>query len=402
MIEPADLRRTPNALAPHYSRSNVDQRLLLTGHSHQAWPDVALQGQIDAFEDAARNVDEKWPLAFAKADVVRAWFGSWIGADAGEIALGASTHDLLIRFLSALDLRARPRLITTDGEFHTLRRQSRRLAEAGLEVVTVSAEPTGTLAERLAEETADPGTAAVLVSSVLFETARIVPELALLAAVCEARGVELLVDAYHALGPVPTSLAELRLDRAWVLGGGYKYLQLGEGNCFMRLPPHASELRPVLTGWYAEFEALAAAPGDDRVAYGPGPARFAGATYDPTSHYRAARVIEFFREQGLTPELMAASYRHQVSVLADRFDALDAPESVISRDRSEPLSSYAGFLALRTPHAAALQRALHERGVLTDSRADHLRLGPAPYLSDSQLVQAIERLGEAIAGFRPG
>jgi kynureninase len=400
VIEPADLQRSPNALAPHYSRSNVDRRLLLTGHSHQAWPDVALQGQIDAFDDAARAVDDKWELAFAKADTVRAWFARWIGTGAGEIALGASTHDLIIRFLSALDLRARPRLVTTDGEFHTLRRQSRRLAEAGLDIVTIAAEPADTLAERLAGETADPRTSAVLVSAVLFETARIVPELPLLAAVCETRGVELLVDVYHALGPVPTSISELRLDGAWVVGGGYKYLQLGEGNCFMRLPPHASELRPVVTGWYAEFGALSTAPGNDRVAYGPGPARFAGSTYDPTSHYRAARVIEFFERSGLTPALLAASYRHQLGVLADRFDALEAP-GLIDRDTSAPLSSYAGFLALRTSRAAELQRLLHERGVLTDSRADHLRLGPAPYLSDAQLANAMERLGEAIVGFGP-
>ena len=37
------------------------------------------------------------------------------------------------------------------------------------------------------------------------------------------------------------------------------------------------------------------------VGYGVGPARWAGATYDPTSHYRAERVFEFFLEQGLTP-----------------------------------------------------------------------------------------------------
>ena len=46
-----------------------------------------------------------------------------------------NTHELVMRFLSALDLRARPRLVTTDGEFHTLRRQLARLAEEGLEVV---------------------------------------------------------------------------------------------------------------------------------------------------------------------------------------------------------------------------------------------------------------------------
>ena len=33
--------------------------------------------------------------------------------------------------------------------------------------------------------------------------------------------------------------------------------------------------------------------------------------------------------------------------------------------------------------------------MMTDFRGELLRLGPAPYLSDAQLVQAIERLGEA-------
>ena len=41
---PEDLFREPNALAPHYSRFRVAERLLLTGHSHQAWPDCGFAG----------------------------------------------------------------------------------------------------------------------------------------------------------------------------------------------------------------------------------------------------------------------------------------------------------------------------------------------------------------------
>jgi len=48
----ADLRRTPNALARHYARFRVAERLLLTGHSHQAWPDVARDGLVESFDDA--------------------------------------------------------------------------------------------------------------------------------------------------------------------------------------------------------------------------------------------------------------------------------------------------------------------------------------------------------------
>jgi kynureninase len=69
---------------------------------------------------------------------------------------------------------------------------------------------------------------------------------------------------------------------------------------------------------------------------------------------------------------------------------------LITRDRSRPLAEFGGFLALRTPKAQALQRSLRERGVLSDSRGDHLRLGPAPYLADAQLERAIALLGDSL------
>jgi kynureninase len=381
-----------NPLAAHYTRFRVAERLLLTGHSHQAWPDVALEGQLAAFEDAALYVDDKWERAFAQAERVRHGFRALLGDPGGELALGASTHDLVLRFLSALDLRARPRLVTSDGEFHTLRRQLGRLAEEGLDVVRVPARPADTLAERLAAATGDRA-AAVLVSAVLFEDARIVPGLDALADHCAARGTQLLVDAYHALGALPFAPPA----SAWVVGGGYKYLQLGEGNCFLRVPEHAHGLRPAITGWYAEFGELAAAPdGVGRVAYPRGAAAFAGSTYDPTSHYRAARVFEFFAEQRLTPDVLRASYRRQVDLLAAAFDALGVPDEVVTRDRATPLERFGAFLALRSSRAADLQRALAQRGVLTDTRGPWLRLGPAPYLSNAQLEEAVEVLGTVV------
>ena len=382
-----------NPLAAHYRRFRVAERLLLTGHSHQAWPDVALDGQVAAFEDAALHVDEKWERAFAQAERVRDGFRALLGDPGGELALGASTHDLVLRFLSALDLRARQRLVTTDGEFHTLRRQLARLAEEGLEVVRLAARPVDTLADRLAAA-ADDRTAAVLVSAVLFEDARIVPNLDALAEACAARGAELLVDAYHALGVLPFTTPPM----AWVVGGGYKYLQLGEGNCFLRLPEHAHALRPAITGWFAEFGELAEPPRPGQVAFGPGAAAFAGSTYDPTSHYRAARVFEFFAEHGLTPEVLRASYRRQVDLLAALFDALAAPDELVTRDRETPLERFGAFLALRSPRAAELQRALAGRGLLTDTRGACLRLGPAPYLSDAQLEEAMGVLGSFVRG----
>lgn len=393
-LTPEALGASPNPLAPHYSRFRVAERLLLTGHSHQAWPDVGFEAHQEAWLDAAELVDDKWDRAFAKADRVRGGFARLLEDADGQIALGTNTHELVVRFLSALPLARRPRLVTTDGEFHTLRRQLDRLGEEGIEVVRVPARPAGLVAERLAKMVTDR-TAAVLVSAVLYENAHIVPNLRFALEACRRCGAVMLVDAYHALNVVPFSLVAERLQDAYVVGGGYKYCQLGEGNAFLRLPPDCA-LRPVVTGWFSEFAHLSAPATGGRVAYGRGAARFAGATYDPTSHYRAAAVFGFFERQPLTPTLLRAVSQHQVGLLAEEFDRLDLDPGVIDRDRrSVPLEATGGFLALRAARAADLSRALRQRGVWTDHRGGLLRLGPAPYLSDTQLRDAMAALAEA-------
>ena len=127
--ELADLRGSPNALARDYAAFRVSERLLLTGHSHQAWPDVGFAAQQQAWQDAAQYVDEKWEHAFARADRVRRGYATLLGDRDGDITLAPNTHELVVRFLSALPLRERPKLVSTDAEFHTVRRQLDRLAE---------------------------------------------------------------------------------------------------------------------------------------------------------------------------------------------------------------------------------------------------------------------------------
>ena len=378
-----------NPLAVHYSRFRVGERLLLTGHSHQAWPDVGFDAQSRAWLDAADLLDEKWEKAAAQAAAVRAGFARLLGDVSSNVALGQNTHELVTRWLSALPFRQRSRLITTDGEFHTIRRQLDRLAEDGVEVAKLPARPVDTLADRLAAAV-DDRTLAVTVSSVLYETAEIVPGLDRVARVCTRHGAELMIDAYHHLNVVPFDLSSMGLGTAFVTGGGYKYCQLGEGNCFLRVP-EGCRMRPVLTGWFAEFQEMERT-GHSGVRYGEGAAAFAGATYDPTSHYRAAEVFDFHRQHGLTAGELRRISRRQISLLKTTFEQLDAAPTVA---HVEPMDDECrgGFLAIRAARAQEFARGLRDHGVLADARGEILRLGPAPYLRDDQLVDAVTALG---------
>ena len=389
------VRLHPSDLARHYSRFRVSERVLLTGHSHQAWPDVAFDAQRQAWLDAAEMVDDKWNRAFEVAAEVRAGYRRLLDDPDGHIALGQNTHELVIRFLSALPVREQPRVVTTDGEFHTIRRQLDRLEEEGIEVVRVGVGEGDSIAERIIEAV-DDRTAAVMVSSVLFRDARIVEGLDEVARACVRVGAELLVDAYHSLNVVPFSVVRMGLEGAFVVGGGYKYCQLGEGNCFLRFPRDC-RLRPVLTGWFAEFGTLAQAGGTEgriRVRYGEGHARFTGSTYDPVSHYRAAAVFGFFRERGLSVERLREINLAQIRRLAAGVDALDLDPAVLSRDRDVRLSRRGGFLTMETPRAGEICCKLRGRGVYADFRGRVLRLGPAPYVTGEQLDEAVAVLGE--------
>ena len=183
------------------------------------------------------------------------------------------------------------------------------------------------------------------------------------------------------------------LDDAFVTGGGYKYCQCGEGNAFLRVPP-GTRMRPVLTGWFASFETLESSVSGE-VAYGDGAAAFGGATYDVTSHYRAAAVFRFHEEQGLTPDRLRQISRRQVELLRTGFEALDVAPS-LAQVEPMPETRRGGFLAIRAPDARRLTSLLRERGVHADARGEMLRLGPAPYLRDDQLRDAISALHEAL------
>ena len=129
-------------------------QLHFAAHSHHFWPDVTRAAQLQCWDDAARLSDGKW----------EAILGDLWGEVRGEIARhlnlpdpttlvpAPNTHELVTRLLSCLPQDRAPRILTTDGEFHSWRRQCARLAEEDLiELTAVATEPFGTFQARFIE-----------------------------------------------------------------------------------------------------------------------------------------------------------------------------------------------------------------------------------------------------------
>lgn len=369
-------------------------RVLLTGHSHQAWPDVAREAVVQAYDDAARLVDDKWGEVFGRIDSVGRRVLARMGFDeADPIAFGKSTHELVFRLMTCLPLAEGTRIVTTDSEFHSLYRQASRLAEEGVEVAWVPGFPREGLADRLIAAIT-PATRMVAFSAVMFEDSYVVPRLGeILARAREVKAIA-LVDAYHAFNVAPLDWGpEAVRDSAFVTAGGYKYAAFGEGVCWMRIPRDCT-LRPLDTGWFADFAALEG-PRSHAVGYGPGGARFSGATFDPVSFYRAHAVLDHWDRFGLGAAELRAISVAQTSRIIERLDARGLGEKVAS---SRDTARRGGFVSVRTAQADEHTRALRKKGVLVDARGELLRLGPAPYLTDEELDRGVDLVAEVLRG----
>jgi selenocysteine lyase/cysteine desulfurase len=174
-------------------------RLHFAAHSHHLWPDASFAGQVAAWNDAARLADRKWDKIMgeiwpeAQAHVAR----ELNGEDASMVVFASNTHDFLVRLITAAPARtAGPlRVLTSDGEFHSARRQFARWAEAGWIVLDmVAAEPAENFSDRFLEMASQGSHDLVLVSQVLFGSGRTFDRVADLAATAGTEGPWVVID----------------------------------------------------------------------------------------------------------------------------------------------------------------------------------------------------------------
>lgn len=369
------------------------ERLHFAAHSHHFWPDVTFEAQQQAWLDAARLADEKWDFVFEEVwPEAQKHIARELGLPSHEsLVFAPNTHEFVLRLLSCLPNL--PKIVTSDSEFHSFERQTRRLEEDGLALVTrVPAEPFHSFPERLVA--ASKGADLVFFSQVFFNSGAESGDLERTVAALPADAM-VVIDGYHGFGAVPTRLSRVGA-RAFYLSGGYKYAMAGEGACFLHVPPTAAHLRPRNTGWFAAFGALDTKVAG-RVPYSTGAMRFMGATFDPTGLYRFNAVMRWRQEVGLTTE----KNREHAHLLQREFvDGLDSTGSLSKEKLVVPVSHGARgqFLTFRTSEARALSATLKLHRVVTDARDDRLRFGFGPYHSQADVAELHARIHRALRG----
>jgi selenocysteine lyase/cysteine desulfurase len=358
-------------------------RLHFAAHSHHPWPDVSFGAQQQAWLDATERVDDKWDhvlgtvVPSAASGVARI-----LGlSDPGTITFGPNTHGFLMRIFSCLEPPVR--VLTSDAEFHSFTRQSRRWEEAGLAIVDrIQSEPFDTFAERFTREARAGVHDLIYLSQVLFDSGLHLTGLDQIVSSVPENRTFVVIDGYHAFMALPLSLGAIQ-DRVFFLAGGYKYAMSGEGACFLHSPAGYGP-RPVDTGWYAGFGQLETGVGDT-IAYGEDGSRFAGATFDPSGVYRMDAVLGWLESEGVGPSEI---HRHVLG-LQERFLAGGPALGELLID--DP-ANRGNFLTFRSDDAADIYQRLHERRVITDYRGDRLRIGFGIYHDESDVDRVLEMI----------
>lgn len=380
-------------------------RLHFSAHSHHLWPDCTREAHLRMWRDAALLADRKWDRVLGEeVPEAQRHLARTLGlSDPGALALAPTTHELINRLLSCLPLYggAPLRILTTDGEFHSFNRQSRRLEEAGLAAVErVAAEPFASFPERFAAAAGRGGHHLVYLSQVFFGSGYTVPDLAALVAAVPDPATYVVIDGYHGFMALPTDLAAIE-RRAFYTGGGYKYAMSGEGICYLHCPPGWGE-RPVDTGWFAVFGKLEEGVGDGRLPYSTDGFRFWGATFAHAGLYRFNAVQRWLAGLGVgVPDVhrhvRGLQGRFLERLRAGRAGRLTPADLIPPAGPGEPAAGERGhFLTFRRPDAGALRHRLEERGVIVDHRDDRLRIGFGVYHDEGdvdRLCAELDALG---------
>jgi selenocysteine lyase/cysteine desulfurase len=225
---------------------------------HTTYANSCSQGALSrrvraAYEEYLDGWDEngaEWEHWVERAEAARSAFARLLYATPAEVAVTTSVTQGVSAIVSALDLKARPRIVISEYEFPTVGQIAHAQELRGAEVVHVRPEADGSIPPERFAEAIDDRTALVCCTTISYRTGHR-HDVAAIGRLAHDAGALCLADSYQAIGAIDLDARSLGVD--FVTGGTVKYLLASAGLGFLYVRGDLlPELLPTQTGWFAD------------------------------------------------------------------------------------------------------------------------------------------------------
>lgn len=332
-----------------------------------------------------------WEMWVERQEAVRAVFAKFIGASADEVAVVTSASAGINSVASALDFRARRKVVLGDFEFPTMGHVWLAQQPRGAEVQFVAADGERIPLENYARAI-DGRTAIVGLTRVCFKNG-FRSDVAGVVALAREHGALVMLDDFQDCGTRPVDVKELGVD--FYVSGTLKYLLGPPGLAFLYARRDLIEhLSPTVTGWFAQANPFTFDP--KVLDLSPTARRFQSGSPSVPNIYAGMAGIELLQSVGM--ENVAAQVRMLTA-------ALLASAAELGIRTKTPAETVGPLVVLRARDAATLVTLLAERDIVCSARHDGLRISFHAYntlddvraLTDAlrQNLQLFEREGVA-------
>jgi selenocysteine lyase/cysteine desulfurase len=339
----------------------------------------------DAYLRYLDDWDERgapWEYWVERMEAARSSFAGLIGADSDEVAVTTSVSAGVSALASAFRFDGRRgTVVVSDFEFPTIGQIWHAQELRGARVVHVPAAADGTIPLERFAAAIDDDTALVAITSICFRNGSRLDAEGVVRLAHE-RGAPVLLDAYQAVGAVPTDARALDVD--FLVTGVLKYLLGSAGLAFLYCQrDHLERLLPTATGWFADADVFQM----DVHYYSPSPTarRFEAGTPPVPNIYAGIAGIELMREIGVAA---TAAHVHALSDLL--LEGLDELGARVVTPRNP--AGRGPLIAVAAGDVHALVDALAAEGIVTSSRDANLRISLHCYNATEDVVTLLDAL----------
>jgi selenocysteine lyase/cysteine desulfurase len=340
-----------------------------------------VRAAYDEYLDGWDAHGAEWAVWVERADAARAAFARLLHADPAELAVTTSVTQGVSGVVSALDLRARPKIVISEYEFPTVGQIAHAQELRGAEVVHVRPVEDGSIPTERFAEAIDERTALVCCTTVSYRTGHR-HDVAEIARLAHDAGALCLADSYQAIGAIDFHARALGVDFA--TGGTVKYLLGSSGLGFLYVCRELHEqLLPSQTGWFADEDIFQMDISD----YSPArdARRFDAGTPPMPNIYAGLAGMSLIDEAG-TPAIEG-----HVAGLTTRL--IDGAEE-LGAHVVTPRGTRSPLVCIKSTDVDALVAALDSEKIVCSERDSNLRVSLHLYNVEEDVDRLLEALRE--------